>query len=332
VSPAPIPEPVPDRGEVFERATGQRPRSSTRPETWAWIAFFLLGASVALLVYLGLRPGGKGPVLAYSAGRGLIKLAAVGTGFVGVLWSVLHRPLLRRRRSLAFLCLAIVIGTHFFPFPYPSSYEGHPSTTCFRLPGEGEWTVFWGGETKETSRLASNFPERRWGLDLIVIEDGCSHTGDGLYLEDYFVYGREVFAPADGRVQHVHSGLHDTQPGMMERGLEPYGNHVVLEIAPKEFLFLAHLKPGSIAVAEGEAVKRGQPIGRVGNSGYSTVTPEPHLAIHLQDTPVPRRGEAIPWFFCHYLADGRTIDRGLPQGGVGPEGSYRGQRISSLPD
>lgn len=321
--------PIDDPLEAFSKSTGQR---GGRPEVWAWIAFLLLGALVALFVYLGLRPGGTGPVLAYSIGRDLIGLAAVATGFFGVLWSLLHRPLLRRRRLPAFLCLAVVIGTHAYPFPYPSSYEGHPSTTCFQLPVEGEWTVVWGGESKDTNRLAGFLPERRWGLDLIVTVDGRDHEGGGLKLEDYYAYGQDVHAPAEGRVVRVHSGQRDTQPGMVDRGLEPYGNHVVIEIAPKEFLFLAHLLPGSIAVREGEAVEVGQRIGSVGNSGYSALTPMPHLALHLQDTPEPRRGEPIPWFFCRYLADGLSVERGLPRGRVGRDGGFYGQRISRLPD
>lgn len=320
--------PVQDPVEAFARATGHR---SGRPEVWAWIAFLLLFSLIGLFIYLGLRPGGTGPVIAYSIGRDLIGLAAVATGFFGVLWSLLHRPLLRRRRLPAFLALAVVIGTHAYPFPYPSSYEGHPSATCFRLPVEGEWTVVWGGESKDTNRLAGFLPERRWGIDLIVTLDGRDHDGDGLKLEDYYAYGRDVLAPAGGRVVRVHSGQRDTQPGMIDRGLEPYGNHVVIEIAPKEFLFLAHLQPGSIGVREGEVVEAGQPLARVGNSGFSALTPMPHLAIHLQDTPEPRLGEPIPWRFCGYVADGRPVDEGLPVGRIGRDGGFYGQRVTQLP-
>lgn len=322
--------PIADPIEAFAQATGRRRRG--RPEVWAWVAFTLLAVEVALVLYLGLRPGGAGPVLAYSYGPPLLGVVAVATAFFGLLWSVLHRPLFRRRRLPAFLCLTVVIGTANYPFPYPSSHEGRPSQVEFRLPVEGEWTVYWGGESKNTNRLAGFVPERRWGLDLVVVRDGRSHEGDGLALEDYYCYDREVLSPAAGRVVDVHSGQRDTQPGMVERGLEAYGNYVVIEVAPDEFLFLAHLKPGSIEVHEDELVEQGQRIGRVGNSGYSPLTPEPHLALHLQDTPVPRHGEPIPWTFHHYLADDLTVAQGLPRGGIGREGAFYGQRVSPLPD
>jgi murein DD-endopeptidase MepM/ murein hydrolase activator NlpD len=44
-------------------------------------------------------------------------------------------------------------------------------------------------------------------------------------------------------------------------------------------VLLAHLMEGSVRVAAGEALRTGQPIARVGNSGRST---EPHLHLHAQ--------------------------------------------------
>lgn len=309
-------------------AAGSRRRR--RPEPWAWVAFALLAALVALTLYLGLRPGGVGPILAYSMGRDLLALAALLTGFVGVVWSLVNRPLARRGRLPAFASLLVVIGVTSYDFPYPSSHEGHASKICFRLPFDGEWTVFWGGEGKRENRLAAYFADRRWGLDFVVTRDGTSRSGSDLDLASYHAYGRPVLAPADGEVVRVVDGIPDTQPGMLERTVEPLGNHVVIRVAPEEFLFLAHLKPGSIPVRQGQTVRRGETIGAVGNSGYSAITPEPHLAIHLQDTPEPRRGEAVPWRFCDYLADGRRVDAGLPTGGIGQNGAFQGQRVAPV--
>jgi murein DD-endopeptidase MepM/ murein hydrolase activator NlpD len=60
-----------------------------------------------------------------------------------------------------------------------------------------------------------------------------------------------------------------------------WGNMVVLahRLPGGEVLFslFAHLKPGSIAVREGEVVALGQPVGKIGNTGRST---GPHL--HLE--------------------------------------------------
>lgn len=331
------------RGEPTPTSKGTAPRASApadfdealqrhkhaRLEAWAVVAWIIGLLFLSLLVYLGLRPGGRGPVLAYNLGRDVLMLLAMITLLVGLAWSVLHRPFLQRRRLFPGLCLCAVIGVAEYPFPYPSSHEGHESGVCMRLPVEGEWTVFWGGETKEESLLAAYFADRRWGLDLIVTENGLSHTGDGLSARDYFAYGKSVLAPAAGTIVHVSDRAPDSQPGQYDSRIEAFGNYIVLEVAPTEFVFLCHLMQGSITVREGERVSAGVELGRVGSSGYSTVTPQPHLAIHMQDTPLPGRGEAVPWRFCDYSADGQHVTRGLPRGGIGRDGVFRGQRVQA---
>jgi murein DD-endopeptidase MepM/ murein hydrolase activator NlpD len=49
-----------------------------------------------------------------------------------------------------------------------------------------------------------------------------------------------------------------------------------------------------VRVQAGERVRRGQPLGRVGNSGNSS---EPHLHFHLQDSPTPLSGIGLPLVF-----------------------------------
>jgi len=54
-------------------------------------------------------------------------------------------------------------------------------------------------------------------------------------------------------------------------------------------------------------------IGRVGNSGR---TSEPHIHIHLQDSPrfALSGVTSLPLFFVDYLADGQPVARGMPPG------------------
>jgi murein DD-endopeptidase MepM/ murein hydrolase activator NlpD len=120
----------------------------------------------------------------------------------------------------------------------------------------------------------------------------------------------------------------DGPPGRIDRGVDAGGNRVVLRVGEREFVFLCHLARGSIAVRAGGKVKAGDLLGRVGSSGWSRHTSEPHLAIHLQDTAEDGRGEPIPWHFCAYIADGIPVDKGLPRGGIGPGGTLLGQRIA----
>lgn len=48
-----------------------------------------------------------------------------------------------------------------------------------------------------------------------------------------------------------------------------YGNYVILDHGNKEFTVYGHLEKGSVCVKKGQKVSKGDPIGRMGNSGYS---------------------------------------------------------------
>jgi murein DD-endopeptidase MepM/ murein hydrolase activator NlpD len=70
-------------------------------------------------------------------------------------------------------------------------------------------------------------------------------------------------------------------PGEYDRS-HPVGNHVVLEIAPRRYVLLAHLRAGSLRVKPGDQVVCGQPLAECGNSGN---TSEPHVHMQVQDGP-----------------------------------------------
>lgn len=281
-------------------------RSQERFEPWAWVAFALLAACAGLLVFLGLRPGASA-VRLYLFGPPLLGLAAALVFAGAVVWSSMRRPVLSRRRVWPFGALMVVVWFASFPLPYPSSHERNPSTVPFRLPVEGDWRVRWGGDRRETNVLVLS-PARRFGFDLVA-------AGDTEAL------GAPVLAPAAGRVVAVRDGLSD---GAWLAGGEsdPFGNRVVIEVAEGEFLVLASLQEGSVAVAPGDEVEAGERLARVGHSAASGATPEPHLMVHLQDTADPGWGEGIPMRFRNYFADGVAIDSGVPRGG-----GRAGQRV-----
>jgi murein DD-endopeptidase MepM/ murein hydrolase activator NlpD len=91
---------------------------------------------------------------------------------------------------------------------------------------------------------------------------------------------------ADGLVVEIRDGLADNTfsgPAPGGPNLETIsGNHIFLEIAPRVYALYAHLKPGSLRVAKGQRVKRGQVIGLVGNTGNSGA---PHLHFQLSEDP-----------------------------------------------
>jgi murein DD-endopeptidase MepM/ murein hydrolase activator NlpD len=154
--------------------------------------------------------------------------------------------------------------------------------TELSLPFKGRWVVFWGGDTLEVNHH-HDVPAQKFAFDILGMdESGKTHSGDGFRNEEYFCFGREILAPADGVVVEAIDGVRDNQPGSMN----PYclvGNCVVIQHRTNEFSVLAHFQRGSVAVKAGGTVKRGQLLGKCGNSGNSS---EPHLHYHLQNSAI----------------------------------------------
>jgi hypothetical protein len=224
-------------------------------------------------------------------------------------WCVFRRPLRRFGRGLGFGCLAAVLVSPLALGPYPTPHP--PSSLDFRLPLDGPVTVLHGG-TSRWDNYHVVYPDQCGAYDLGVTKNGITHRGDGKQLQDYYVYGEPVRAPAAGTVRSVDDGHPEQAPGVMG-GSPAGGNEVVLEVAPAQFLFLGHMQPGSLRVKRGQRVREGDVVGLAGNSGN---TSEPHLHIHLQDTPRFNLGEGIPLYFSHYRLDGRVVERGMPTGGM----------------
>jgi len=185
-----------------------------------------------------------------------------------------------------------IIGLWFLPHtPDIPAPEKH--ATALRLPFDGRWKVFWGGDTKELNQH-HDVPNQRYAFDLLVVDDdGKTHKNEGTKNEDYFAFGRKVLAPADGVVTDVIRGVRDNTPGSMN----PYsalGNAVIIKHREHEVSVLAHFKQNSIRVRVGDKVNRGQVLGLCGNSGNSS---EAHIHYHLQNTPVIQDGTGMKCFF-----------------------------------
>lgn len=235
---------------------------------------------------------------------------------LGLCWRQ-QRPFWRRARVVGFLLL---VGTFYSPqvlfAVYPSSHDRETPTVPFRLPLDGPVTVAWGGGRPDRNYHVAS-PDQRWAYDLLVTCDGKTHRGEGMQLTDYYCYGLPVRSPAAGVVYAAKDGQREWPPGATSNDwMHPGGNQVVLEVGRKQYLFLCHLQPGSLRVKAGERVKAGQILGLVGNSGN---TSEPHVHIHLQDTPEEGWGEGIPLPFWNYRLAGRVVERGIPTGGEQPQ-------------
>jgi hypothetical protein len=143
-----------------------------------------------------------------------------------------------------------------------------------------------------------------FAIDLVKVNNNRIFDGDGKAVEQYYGFGEDVLAIADGTVVSVHDGMSDQTPFvlMIPKSKSDYGgNNVMLEIAPNVFAWYAHLRAHGIAVKVGDVVKAGSPIGKLGNTGPSE---GPHLHLGLLDKPDPIAGRSLPFVFDSFTLVG----------------------------
>jgi hypothetical protein len=143
-----------------------------------------------------------------------------------------------------------------------------------------------------------------FAIDWAKVKNDRLFDGDGKSVEQYYDFGENVLAVADGTVVYVHDGMPDETPSvlMVPKSKSDYGgNNVILKIAPNVFAWYAHLHQGSITVKVGDAVKAGAPIAKLGNSGPSE---GPHLHFGLLNKPDPIAGRSLPFVFDSFTLDG----------------------------
>lgn len=120
--------------------------------------------------------------------------------------------------------------------------------------------------------------------------------------ESYYCYGAPLLAAADGIVVSAVDEFPDNNPvghiiPAVQNTKNAAGNYISLSIGDGQYLFYAHVKPGSMKVKVGDKVKRGQVIGQLGNSGSSTA---PHLHIELANANSILGAEGIPYTFDQF--------------------------------
>jgi murein DD-endopeptidase MepM/ murein hydrolase activator NlpD len=175
------------------------------------------------------------------------------------------------------------------------------NATKLKLPFNSEWTVIWGGDTKELNYHVESEAQKN-AFDIVVTDaKGNSFKTDGKTNEDYYAFGKELLAPCDGEIVLVVEGVKDNKPGEMNPIYVP-GNTVIIKTSNKEYLFFAHFKQHSIKVSEGQKVKQGQVLGLCGNSGNSS---EPHLHFHIQNVENMNVATGVKCYFEKIIVNGQ---------------------------
>lgn len=158
---------------------------------------------------------------------------------------------------------------------------------------------------------------QRYAIDWVRLGDsGKTYHDDRGKNSNYYSYGAEVLAVADGVVVEVKDGIpENTPPADSKDGTPPEvklavemtmetvgGNHVNLDLGGGVYAIYAHLQPGSIRVKVGDKVTPGQVIALLGNSGHAG---EPHLHFQLMNRNSLLNSDGLPYYFSGFRLAGR---------------------------
>jgi hypothetical protein len=142
----------------------------------------------------------------------------------------------------------------------------------------------------------SLWPAQRFAIDFVQLdEQGRLFEGDPQDLDNWPYFGVDVLAATRGRVIEVVDDLPDQVPGQLPPGItidEASGNHVIIDMGDGRFALYANMSPGSIVVEEGQFVRAGEKLGRLGNSGD---TDAPHLHFQIMNGPGDLDSVGLPF-------------------------------------
>lgn len=216
---------------------------------------------------------------------GLCMLAMLIISFLFRKWKKEKRP--ARWRVMVNLFFSAILLT--LSVLYFTGTTGKAGTIELAFPlRTGRYFVLQGGKGLPTNLFHYSLRGAIYAIDIVKLRsDG--RRANAIFshrLEDYEIFGDTLYSPCDGTVVRALGDDPDNIPPDMTRGAHNT-NQVLIE-TKDSYVFLAHLKMNSIVVKEGDKVKQGQPLGCVGNSGFSS---EPHL--HIQ---AHKKMPGMPWY------------------------------------
>lgn len=241
---------------------------------WGWLSFYIRGLLLVLLV--------AGLVVSFRKSSASWWPAGFGKNTSNVLFLGVQALL-----ALILVPMTLYALSGFLKGPNPVTLDFPLKHGVYNVGHGGSNPMVNYHNVSKTQQYALDIGRlNKWGLRASGFQPAN--------LESYAIYGDTLYSPCDGTVKIATDSLPDMTPPAMDKE-NPPGNHIVIACKGIE-VWLAHLIPGSIPVAQGQAIAIGEVIGRVGNSGN---TSEPHLHIHAE-----RAGEGVP-----LTIDGRFLVR-----------------------
>jgi hypothetical protein len=196
-------------------------------------------------------------------------------------------------------------------------WEGHDFFSHHLRVPLGDRNVQNRGITANSNDFASDF--------IYVDGAGRAYQGDPRKLENWYGYGKSVYAPGEGVVLASANDIPDNwfenaratmigHPNLAaDKDPQDIGNFVLIDHENGEYSLLVHMKPGSVMVRPGDHVKQGQKVGAIGFTGDSIF---PHLHYSLMSGPALFKDWGLPIYFLHFrrLIGATSVE--VPRGSV----------------
>ncbi|KUK72390.1 MULTISPECIES: M23 family metallopeptidase [Methanobacterium] len=195
-------------------------------------------------------------------------------------------------------------------------------------PLEGEWMVLNSPGSKVPSHGTDSFAST-YAFDLLQVDwtqksvkfhrkSTLDQILGRVHLNDCYSYGKPIYAPISGRVVASRDGYPERDPVQPLRDIsialknawffdpgkqniqDIAGNFVIIQGEGEwegVWIFLGHMKTGSVKVKNGDLIESGDLTGNIGHSGNSTA---PHLHFQLMDGPDPLTARGLPSCFREY--------------------------------
>lgn len=148
--------------------------------------------------------------------------------------------------------------------------------------------------------ISANF--MRYAYDFVMLDDAYNQfKGSSDKAENYFGFGKTVYAIADGKVIYASNKHKDDKTfdirEISNNPLELYGNCIAIQHKNNEISIYGHLKQNSLKIKVGDNVKAKQEIASIGVSGSSFF---PHLHFEMRNS-IKNSGDGFPSYFSNIL-------------------------------
>jgi len=199
--------------------------------------------------------------------------------------------------------LAILLGAA--SILYFTGTTGTPRTVELDFPlKKGRYFVLQGGKGLPTNIFHFSLRGAIYAMDIVKLNRNGTRANYifSKRLEDYAIFGDTIYSPCAGKVVRAYGENPDNIPPNMERG--PKNTNMVLIETDSFYVFMAHLKNKGVFVEEGDIVTTGQPLGLVGNSGF-TSEPHLHIQVHAKEQ---RAGYMSTPLYIHFNGKGYLLN------------------------